>query len=99
MRTNLGITLRNKRFKDGHSIRELAPFIGISFGFLSEIERGDKLPSVQLLKKLSDVYRYPLEHLKYDYFQDRVDKLSQELSNDLGIKIKLSINRPTNKKK
>lgn len=37
-------TMRSRRFRDGLSLRQLAPVVGVSFSTLARIERGDGMP-------------------------------------------------------
>lgn len=42
---------------------ELAKLLGISNSYLSEIEKGDKSLSIELLEKYSDVFKMPISSI------------------------------------
>jgi transcriptional regulator with XRE-family HTH domain len=52
---NLGDFIRRRRKERGCSLEEVAQAIHITRGFLSEIERGSRNPSTELLGKLASV--------------------------------------------
>lgn len=52
----LGEWLYQKRVNNGETLRETAKEIGISAVYLLEIEKGEKIPSGAVLKKLSQYY-------------------------------------------
>lgn len=54
-----------KTLRQFHDMRQavLADRLGISNSYLSEIERGKKDPSIELLKKYSDIFEVPLSSI------------------------------------
>lgn len=46
--------LRDFREKEGLSVRQLAKKAGVSFSYLAQIERGEKVPSPVVAKRLAD---------------------------------------------
>lgn len=51
--------LRAARMRAGVSLRELAAEIGLSFGYIGDVERGDR----KLTRKFAEVYMAGLEQL------------------------------------
>lgn len=59
MRTYLGETLRELRRAEGLTLRELSSASLVSLGYLSEIERGRKEPSSEVLASISAALGVP----------------------------------------
>lgn len=53
----LGDYIHNLRIAKGKSLRSAAKEMNISAMYLSEIESGKKIPSGQIIKKISDYYK------------------------------------------
>jgi DNA-binding XRE family transcriptional regulator len=66
-RRELGAELRRQRQRCDLLLREVAVQIGMTESYLSDIERGDRLPSLPTLLKLADVYGV----LLVEFFVDR----------------------------
>jgi transcriptional regulator with XRE-family HTH domain len=72
LRTHLGSTLRSARICQGRTLRDVAKTARVSLGYLSEVERGQKEASSELLNSicraldlsLSSVLTQALIHLK-----------------------------------
>ncbi|MFT4187117.1 MAG: helix-turn-helix transcriptional regulator [Aeromicrobium sp.] len=60
MRQFVGEVLRARRADRGFSIRELSARSRVSQGYISEVERGQKEPSSELLAALADALDVPL---------------------------------------
>ena len=52
LRTHLGSTLRAAREAQGRTLREVAKSARVSLGYLSEVERGQKEASSELLNSI-----------------------------------------------
>jgi len=52
LRTHLGSTLRAARVAQGRTLREVAKCARVSLGYLSEVERGQKEASSELLNSI-----------------------------------------------
>ena len=52
LRTHLGSTLRSARVAQGRTLREVAKSARVSLGYLSEVERGQKEASSELLNAI-----------------------------------------------
>ena len=59
-RRQLGDVLRGERMRRGMTLRELSSEARISLGYISEIERGQKEASSELLSSLCDALEMPL---------------------------------------
>lgn len=59
-RTSLGEVLRRERMKRGLTLRELSAEARVSLGYISEIERGQKEASSELLASLCAALDLPL---------------------------------------
>lgn len=55
--------IRFLREEKGYTLTELAKEAGMSFSYLSEIERGSKQPSLKTLEKLSQALQIPREEI------------------------------------
>lgn len=63
LRTVYGEILREERRDQDRTLTEVARTVGMSKQFLSEIERGRKEPSSEMLHSVCDALGLPLEHL------------------------------------
>lgn len=52
MRTHIGQSLRGVRMSQGRTLREVAKVARVSLGYLSEVERGQKEASSELLNSI-----------------------------------------------
>ena len=68
----MGTTIMETRTKCGISINELAELIGITSGFLGNIERGERGATPLTLFKLSKIFNVPIDHFffKSDFKTD-----------------------------
>lgn len=63
VRAEMGETLRARRLDLGLTLREVASRSSVSFGYLSEIERGTKEASSEVLVNLAAALDVPLSAL------------------------------------
>ena len=63
LRTHLGGALRSARTAQSRSLREVAKSARVSLGYLSEVERGQKEPSSELLNSICDALGITLPSL------------------------------------
>ena len=54
LRRELGEVLREYRQRQGRTLREVSEKAGVSLGYLSEVERGQKEASSELLSSIAD---------------------------------------------
>ena len=59
-RASLGDVLRAERMRQGMTLRELSSSARVSLGYISEIERGQKEASSELLAALCEALEVPL---------------------------------------
>jgi transcriptional regulator with XRE-family HTH domain len=52
LRTHIGSTLRQARISQGRTLRDVAKAARVSLGYLSEVERGQKEASSELLNSI-----------------------------------------------
>ena len=62
-RRQLGDVLRGERMRRGMTLRQLSSEARISLGYISEIERGQKEASSELLSSLCDALEVPLSEV------------------------------------
>ena len=62
----LGDVLRSARMQRGMTLRELSAEARVSLGYISEIERGQKEPSSELLAALTTALDVPLSQVLLD---------------------------------
>src|SRR5260370_3114624 len=63
LRHLLGDALRRVRLRQGRTLREVAAGAGVSLGYLSEVERGQKEASSELLAAICTALNTPLSHV------------------------------------
>lgn len=60
---DLGVKLREIRKKKKISQKDLAQELDVTQGYISKIETGDTMPTVELIKKLRKKYKVNLNNL------------------------------------
>ena len=60
LRNELGDVLRGLRQEQGRTLREVSSVAQVSLGYLSEVERGQKEASSELLEAICSALRVPL---------------------------------------
>lgn len=63
LRRELGDVLRNVRQKQGRTLREVSTSARVSLGYLSEVERGQKEASSELLSSICEALDLPLSYV------------------------------------
>lgn len=66
VREIIGNVLRRARTSQGRTLREVSDSARVSLGYLSEVERGRKEPSSELLNAICDALEVPLSSLLID---------------------------------
>lgn len=87
--SSLGLTLKNARKNISLTLRQVEDFTGISNAYLSQLEN-DKIknPSVNILSKLSSLYKVSLKTLLSDgNFIDKKEVKEEEINMDFAQKI------------
>jgi transcriptional regulator with XRE-family HTH domain len=65
-RRQLGDVLRERRATLGMTLREVSGLARVSLGYISEVERGQKEASSELLASLCDALDVPLSQVLHD---------------------------------
>jgi transcriptional regulator with XRE-family HTH domain len=86
---SLGDRLRIARKRKGCTLKQVHAEIGISFSFLSDIERGRTNPSLDTLRKLSEFYGVAISEL----VSESITNETQEKHMDALEKAKLAAER------
>lgn len=63
LRRELGDVLREYRQRQGRTLREVSSDARVSLGYLSEVERGQKEASSELLASICQALNVPLSHV------------------------------------
>ncbi|MCE0485334.1 helix-turn-helix domain-containing protein [Ornithinimicrobium sediminis] len=71
LRRELGDVLREKRQDQGRTLREVSASASVSLGYLSEVERGEKEASSELLASICKALDLPMAQMLSDV-ADRV---------------------------
>ncbi|BBZ44911.1 transcriptional regulator ClgR [Mycobacterium parmense] len=66
VREVIGDVLRDARTSQGRTLREVSDSARVSLGYLSEVERGRKEPSSELLNAICDALDVPLSSVLTD---------------------------------
>ena len=66
VREVVGDVLRGARTSQGRTLREVSDSARVSLGYLSEVERGRKEPSSELLNAICDALQVPLSRVLID---------------------------------
>src|SRR3954471_23006489 len=66
LRTLLGDALRTTRLRQQRTLREVSSLAQVSLGYLSEVERGQKEASSELLGSICRALGVPLSHVLRD---------------------------------
>jgi transcriptional regulator with XRE-family HTH domain len=63
LRAHLGEALRRARQEQGRTLRQVSADAAVSLGYLSEVERGQKEPSSELLAAICSALELPLSRV------------------------------------
>lgn len=79
LRTVIGDELRRQRLEQGRTLREVSSQARVSLGYLSEVERGQKEASSELLSAICGALDVPLSRVLESVSTHVADKESQAL--------------------
>jgi transcriptional regulator with XRE-family HTH domain len=79
---NIGSKLKELRTNFGLSLQQVSEYIGISTDMMSKIERGDRKPTIQNLKRLTICYNLHEDDLFIYYYSEEI----YEMLNKMEIK-------------
>lgn len=82
LRREMGDVLREERQHQGRTLREVSASASVSLGYLSEVERGEKEASSELLASICKALDLPLSRMLTDV-ADRVS-LTEAAEQQLG---------------
>lgn len=74
VREVIGDVLRDARTTQGRTLREVSDSARVSLGYLSEVERGRKEPSSELLNAICDALDVPLSSVLTDAGERMADQ-------------------------
>jgi transcriptional regulator with XRE-family HTH domain len=60
VRQEIGDVLRDVRLQKGHTLRQVASKASVALGYLSEVERGQKEASSEILSAIADALEVPV---------------------------------------
>lgn len=63
LRAHLGDVIRESRKEQGRTLRDVSAAARVSLGYLSEVERGEKEASSELLASICDALELPLSRV------------------------------------
>lgn len=66
LRREVGDALRDRRQSQGRTLREVSASASVSLGYLSEVERGEKEASSELLAAICSALDFPLSSMLAD---------------------------------
>ena len=66
LRRELGDVLRERRRSQGRTLRQVSATASVSLGYLSEVERGEKEASSELLASICGALELPLSQVLID---------------------------------
>lgn len=78
-RRSLGEVLRSARMRRAMTLRELSAAARISLGYISEVERGQKEASSELLAALCEALDVPLSGVLREVSDDVADEEARQL--------------------
>ncbi|WP_345712319.1 helix-turn-helix transcriptional regulator, partial [Kineococcus glutinatus] len=73
LRRTIGDVLREQRRRQGRTLREVSATARVSLGYLSEVERGQKEASSELLASICSALDLPLSHVLHEVTQRVAD--------------------------
>lgn len=87
LRTHLGEVIRDSRKLQGRTLRDVSSSARVSLGYLSEVERGEKEASSELLAAICDALQLPLSRL----FAEVSDRFAGEENETLATPVALPV--------
>jgi hypothetical protein len=88
LRRELGDVLRERRRAQGRTLREVSATASVSLGYLSEVERGEKEASSELLASICGALELPLSQVLVD--------VSRRMAESEGLAPTVTLPVPTN---
>lgn len=85
LRSHIGRALRSARIAQGQTLRQLSREASVSLGYLSEIERGQKEASSELLSAICDALTLSIPNLLLEVSRSMQSQMSITLRPALAI--------------
>jgi len=87
-RQEMGEVLRTVRLRKGHTLRQVAGRASVALGYLSEVERGQKEASSEILASVADALDTPLSVIYREVgdrlaVHERFDSIPDTVPDDL----------------
>ena len=95
LREVLGDVLRQARITQGRTLRQVSDAARVSLGYLSEVERGRKEASSELLSAICDALDVPLSQLLTDAGEQLIGQQPAQQSTNPSSPIAASIDAST----
>lgn len=82
LRREVGDVLRERRRAQGRTLREVSATAAVSLGYLSEVERGEKEASSELLAAICSALGLPMSNMLHDVSERvaRAEELPQPVT-------------------
>lgn len=68
----IGQILRNKRQELGLLLRQVSAYVDIDQAILSKIERNERKPTKEMLKRLSEILKLDKDELMIQFISDKI---------------------------
>ncbi|AKS34776.1 transcriptional regulator ClgR [Mycolicibacterium goodii] len=85
LREVIGDVLRNARTDQGRTLREVSDAARVSLGYLSEVERGRKEASSELLSAICDALDVPLSRVLTDAGENMASREAKQIAEELAV--------------
>lgn len=80
----LGSRIREFRIKKGMSVRRLADQVGVLGNYISQLERGDKIPSLDTLIRIANALDVTADDMLCDYLNAEKLVVNQKVNVDIS---------------
>lgn len=87
VRTEIGDVLRDFRLQQGQTLRQVASRASVALGYLSELERGQKEASSEILASVADALNVPLSVILREV-SDRIALVEGILPEEMQLRAK-----------
>lgn len=91
LRTHVGDVIRESRREQGRTLRDVSSTARVSLGYLSEVERGEKEASSELLASICGALHLPLSALFAEVSSRFATGESAELATPVSLPVRPSV--------
>ena len=92
LRRTLGEVLRERRRGQGRTLREVSAAAAVSLGYLSEVERGQKEASSELLGSICEALDVPLSRVLQDVSESL--RVEEDAATPLHLPVPVPLSAP-----